>query len=216
MSDANFQFFIAESDRKAIINSPDLFCDGTFKLVRFFKREYRQLFVMSIRQSDNEGKIQKSVPVVMVFMKEKSERAYLELFERLITFLGEKPKTEKLICDFESSLINAALYTWQSIEIFGCDVHFIRLFNFKTQNLNHYFSALKRRLVKEGLYPFCKKGKRLYSWWTSVKGQSFLPYATSPKTKEAFNLLMNETRVDLQREKFPKIAKFKKFSEYLK
>ena len=126
ISDDHYQFFIAESDREAIINSSDLFMDGTFKLVRHFKDQYRQCFIISIRQSDDHGKIQKAIPVVMCLMKEKSENAYLELFDRLIKFLGSKPKTKRVMLDFEKALINAVLYTWQSVEVFGCSNHFYR------------------------------------------------------------------------------------------
>ena len=59
ISDEEMQIFILDSDIEAFFNAEEWFLDGTFRICKAFKKRFKQLFIVSIRQSCNNGVIQK-------------------------------------------------------------------------------------------------------------------------------------------------------------
>ena len=91
--------------------------DGNFKMA---PPGFKQLYVIHASMGES------SVPVIFGFLERKNQAVYEELFEAINHQLEDMNLTldpDKIVCDFESGVIQAINSTYGNVEIQGCFYH---------------------------------------------------------------------------------------------
>ncbi|KAG0430043.1 hypothetical protein DMUE_5702, partial [Dictyocoela muelleri] len=175
--------FTTETHLVYLENAINWYCDGTF---RSCPKEFTQLYVIM-------GDIKNiTLPLVYIFMKDKSKASYLNVFSYLKSKIKNKKKFNITI-DFEMAALCALKEVFGDSDIYGCFFHFTQLLFRSIQRLglvseykkNVYFREIFRMIVSLSFVPlenvkdefhkldFYIKSKKdicnIYDFWNNFK-----------------------------------------------
>ena len=139
--DSNSRIIAYSSDQQLrhLANASTWYMDGNFKMS---PQGFKQLYVIHASMGES------SVPAVFAFLERKNQAAYKELFEAIEDKLLDMNLTvdpDKVICDFESALIQAVGNIFGDVDIQGCFFHLTQSTWRKIQDLRlveRYFPLL--------------------------------------------------------------------------